>query len=78
MTEQALFTQFWDDESRTTRTVLSRIPNGSDYRPDSKSRTAQEIAWQIVCEEKMPLGTVGPASFRLCVRRWPKGTTPSA
>jgi hypothetical protein len=27
----------------------SRIPEGSDYRPDPKSRTAQEIAWQIVC-----------------------------
>jgi uncharacterized damage-inducible protein DinB len=33
--------------------VLARIPEGSDYRPDPKSRTAQEIAWQIVCEEKM-------------------------
>ena len=53
MDEKALFTRFWTDESGTTRTVLSRIPNGSDYRPDPKSRTAQEIAWQIVCEEKM-------------------------
>ena len=26
---------------------------GPTYRPDPKSRTAQEIAWQIVCEEKM-------------------------
>ena len=33
--------------------VLARIPEGSDYRPDPKSRTAKEIAWQIVCEEKM-------------------------
>ena len=33
--------------------MLSRIPEGSDYRPDPKSRTAHEIAWQIVCEEKM-------------------------
>jgi uncharacterized damage-inducible protein DinB len=37
----------------TTRKVLARIPEGSEYRPDPKSRTAQEIAWQIVCEEKM-------------------------
>jgi uncharacterized damage-inducible protein DinB len=51
--EQSLFTKFWTDESRTTRNVLARIPEGSDYRPDPKSRTAQEIAWQIVCEEKM-------------------------
>lgn len=53
MDEKSLFTQFWTDESKTTRKVLSRIPEKSDYRPDPKSRTAQEIAWQLVCEEKM-------------------------
>jgi uncharacterized damage-inducible protein DinB len=53
MDEKTLFTQFWERETRTTRNVLARIPEGSDYRPDPKSRTAQEIAWQIVCEEKM-------------------------
>jgi uncharacterized damage-inducible protein DinB len=51
--EKSLFTEFWTKESKTTRNVLSRIPERSDYRPDPKSRTAQEIAWQIVCEEKM-------------------------
>ena len=53
MDEKALFTGFWESESRTTRTVIARIPEGSDYRPDPRSRTAAEIAWQIVCEEKM-------------------------
>ena len=53
MDERSLFTDFWTKESKTTRNVLARIPEGSDYRPDPKSRTAQEIAWQIVCEEKM-------------------------
>src|SRR5687768_17787308 len=53
MDEKALFTDFWTKESKTTRNVLARISEGSDYRPDPKSRTAQEIAWQIVCEEKM-------------------------
>jgi uncharacterized damage-inducible protein DinB len=53
MDEKALFTDFWTQESTTTQKVLDRIPDGSDYRPDPKSRTAQEIAWQIVCEEKM-------------------------
>ena len=53
MDEKSLFTKFWEHETRTTRTVLSRIPEGSQYRPDPKSRTAHEIAWQIVCEEKM-------------------------
>jgi uncharacterized damage-inducible protein DinB len=51
--EKALFTKFWTNEAKTTRKVLARIPEGSQYRPDPKSRTAQEIAWQIVCEEKM-------------------------
>ena len=53
MDDRTLFTDFWTNESKTTRTVLSRIPEGSAYRPDPKSRTAQEIAWQLVCEEKM-------------------------
>lgn len=53
MDEKALFTKFWTDEAETTRKVLGRIPEGSDYRPDPKSRTAQEIAWAMVCEEQM-------------------------
>ncbi len=53
MDERALFTGFWENESKTTRNVIARIPEGSDYRPDPKSRTATEIAWQIACEEKM-------------------------
>ncbi len=53
MDEKSLFTKFWTNESKTTRKVLARIPEGSGYRPDKKSRTAHEIAWQIVCEEKM-------------------------
>ncbi len=53
MNEKALFTDFWTREAETTSTVFGRIPEGSDYRPDPRSRTAQEIAWQIVCEEEM-------------------------
>jgi uncharacterized damage-inducible protein DinB len=53
MNERALFTTFWERESKTTRNVIARIPEGSAYRPDPKSRTATEIAWQIACEEKM-------------------------
>lgn len=53
MDDRTLFVGFWTKESRTTRTVLARIPEGSTYRPDPKSRTAQEIAWQILCEERM-------------------------
>ena len=53
MDEQKLFTSFWVKESQTTSKVLARIPEGSTYKPDPKSRTAQEIAWQVVCEETM-------------------------
>jgi len=51
MDEKALFTSFWSKEAETTRRVFERIPDGSDYRPDPKSRTAPQIAWQIVCEQ---------------------------
>ncbi|MFL5614039.1 MAG: DinB family protein [Gemmatimonadaceae bacterium] len=53
MDDKPMFTDFWTKESKTTHKVFSRIPEDSDYRPDPKSRTAKEIAWQIVCEEKM-------------------------
>ncbi len=53
MDDRALFIKFWENETKTTRNVIARIPEGSDYRPDPKSRTAGEIAWLIVSEEKM-------------------------
>ena len=53
MDEKTLFLEFWSKEAKTTSKVLSRIPEGATYKPDPKSRTAQEIAWQIVCEEQM-------------------------
>jgi len=51
--EKSLFTKFWINESKTTAKVLERIPENSSYKPDPNSRTAQDIAWQIVAEEKM-------------------------
>ena len=51
MDEKTLFLKFWDKEAPATRKVISRIPEGSQYRPDPKSRTAREIAWLIVREE---------------------------
>ena len=58
MDEQARFTSLWIAESRTTSKVMSRIPDGATYKPDPRSRTAQEIAWQIVNEEKMIIEAV--------------------
>lgn len=63
MDEKALFARFWARETETTRTVLARIPEGSDYRPDPRSRTAQEIAWQIHCEERMIVEALETGKF---------------
>jgi uncharacterized damage-inducible protein DinB len=51
MDQKALFLRFWEKEAPATRTVISRIPESSEYRPDPKARTAREIAWLIVREE---------------------------
>jgi uncharacterized damage-inducible protein DinB len=49
--QKTLFLKYWEKEAPATRKVLSRIPDGVDYRPDPKSRTAREIAHLIVREE---------------------------
>jgi uncharacterized damage-inducible protein DinB len=52
--EKALFMKFWEREAPATRKVISRIPQAtSDYKPEPKSKTAREIAWQLVMEEKV-------------------------
>jgi uncharacterized damage-inducible protein DinB len=51
MDQKTHFLKHWKKEAAATRQVLSRIPEGSTYRPDPKSRTAREIAWLIVREE---------------------------
>jgi uncharacterized damage-inducible protein DinB len=51
MDEKTFFLKSWEKEAPATRKVLSRIPEGSTYKPDPKSRTAREIAWLIVREE---------------------------
>ena len=63
MDERELFTNFWVRESATTRRVLGRIPEGSTYRPDPRSRTAQEIAWQIVGEERLIVDALETGRF---------------
>jgi uncharacterized damage-inducible protein DinB len=72
MNERELFTDFWTKESKTTHAVLARIPEGSDYRPDPKSRTAKEIAWQIVNEEKMIIEALENGSAE-----WAPGPVPA-
>jgi hypothetical protein len=50
MDDKTRFLKVWEQEAATTRKVIGRIPDGSSYRPDPKSRTAHEIAWLIVRE----------------------------
>ena len=53
MDERALFLKYLEKEGPATRKVLSRVPDArSDYRPEPKSRTAREIAWLLVHEER--------------------------
>ena len=73
MDEKSLFTGFWTTESKTTRNVIARIPEGSDYRPDPKSRTARDIAWQIVNEEKMIIDALEKGTAE-----WAPGPAPAA
>src|ERR1044072_9064113 len=72
MDEKSLFTEFWSKESKTTSKVLSRIPEGSYYRPEPKARTAREIAWQIVGEEKMIIEALETGKAD-----WSPGTPPA-
>ena len=54
MDQSSLILQFWKHEAVTTRKVIARIPAGqADYRPDPKSRSARELAWLMVLEEKL-------------------------
>ena len=71
MDEKALFTKFWTQEAKTTSKVISRIPDSNNYKPDPKSRTALEIAWQIVGEEKMLM-----ESFESGKMDWKPGALP--
>lgn len=72
MDEKSLFTKFWTNESKTTAKVLSRIPENSDYKPDPNSRTAQDIAWQIVNEEKMIIEALETGNVAWAPGKMPK------
>src|SRR5437762_82773 len=51
-------------EHETTKRVIQAIPpERADYRPDSVSRTAMELAWHIVASEKRFLGAVAAGGF---------------
>ncbi len=73
MDQKALFLHFWEKEAPATRKVISRIPEAtSDYKPEPKSRTAREIAWLIVMEEKILVEGLGNARLD-----WAETATPT-
>lgn len=54
MNQKNLLLQFWKHEANATRKVIARIPEAqADYQPHPQSRTARELAWLIVLEEKL-------------------------
>ena len=54
MNQKNLLLQFWKHEANATRKVIERIPESqSDYQPHPQSRTARDLAWLIVLEEKL-------------------------
>lgn len=54
MEQQTLFLRLWKHEAVATRKVISRVPTEhSDYRPHPQSRTARELCWLLVLEEKL-------------------------
>jgi len=71
MDEKTLFLRFWEHEATTTRRVLARIPEGSDYRPDPKTRLAREIAWQITLEMRLLAEGIARGSLDWAMRATP-------
>lgn len=54
MNQKNLLMRFWKHEADATRKVIARIPEDrSDFRPHPQSRSARELAWLIVLEEKI-------------------------
>ena len=52
------------NEFETTKKVLAAIPDAKrDYRPDSKARTAWELAWHIAKEDVLFLDQIAEGKF---------------
>jgi uncharacterized damage-inducible protein DinB len=73
MDHKAFFLKFWEKEAPATRKVISRIPQDrSDYRADPKARTAREIAWLLVQEERALAEGLEKGAFE-----WVEAPTPA-
>ena len=53
MSEKDMFFSMWEREFQTTLKVLKAYPHDrQDFRPHERSRSAKELAWTFVGEEK--------------------------
>nr|MBI4156905.1 hypothetical protein [Candidatus Woesearchaeota archaeon] len=54
MSEKETFMNNWENEFKTTLKVLKAYPESNpDFKPHKRSRSAKELAWTFVVEEKM-------------------------
>jgi uncharacterized damage-inducible protein DinB len=59
MTQKDLLLETWNREYRTTLKVLKAYPqNKPDLKPHERSRSAKELAWTFVMEEKVIAGAL--------------------
>jgi uncharacterized damage-inducible protein DinB len=64
------------NEHRTTRAVIEAIPaTQNDYRPDSNSRTAMELAWHITAAEHRFYGGIVAGAFDFTPNHRPENIT---
>ena len=59
MSEKEMFLQTWDQEYQTTLKLLRAYPHAKgDFKPAEKSRTAKELGWIFVSEERVLDGCI--------------------
>lgn len=76
MTQKDLLLEAWNREYQTTLKLLKAYPqNKMDFKPHERSRSAKELAWTFVMEERVLAGALNghidyqsfpppPASFK--------------
>src|ERR1700690_3085230 len=68
---QGVFLPNLKNEHRITKSVIEAIPSDKgDYRPDTVSKSALDLAWHIVSTEMRFLDAVGSGAFDLSP--WPR------
>ena len=75
MTEKEMFLQAWEREFQTTVKLLKEYPaNKLDLKPAEKSRSAKDLAWTFVLEEKAIINGAVTGQFDFANLPKPPGT----